>query len=300
MQSFSLENKENFDRAYSLLDFPLGEHSFAFLYLWDSCYKDVEWKTINGNLCLFITFEGNRYVWGPVLPGNKLGETLSKCFSLCENYNVNHSKTKKPAVMYIPEELRKEYSSLDGFDLKEQNKDYIYETEEIIKLGGRGFKDKRNKRNFFTKNYSFVSKEYSAKKHKDGCVDLLQRWIKQKKVTNSDKEKFEAEIAANKRVFALAETLGIKGMVVLVDGKVEGYIFGQRTNGKICTMFFGKTNLEIKGLSQFIYGEFLSRFFSECELVNDMEDWGVSSLEHSKLSFNPEMIKKSYMLVKSG
>tara|TARA_Y100000031_G_C8006404_1_gene286028 strand:- start:439 stop:633 length:195 start_codon:yes stop_codon:yes gene_type:complete len=64
-------------------------------------------------------------------------------------------------------------------------------------------------------------------------------------------------------------------------------------------MFFGKTNLDIKGLSQFIYGEFLKRFFSDCELVNDGEDWDVNYLEKTKLSYKPYLIKKSYFLEKA-
>lgn len=301
MEKLELKDKERFDKAYKSLDFPLAEHSFAWIYIWESCYKDIEWAEINGNLCLFLTFEGNRYVWGPVLPGNRLSDTLRKCFSLCENYNVNHRISKKPAAMYIPEELKEEYSSLEGFELREQNKDYIYGVKDIIELGGREYKDKRNKRNFFMKSYNHSAEDYSAERHRKGCEELLERWKKQKlpSVSTEDMEKFEEEARINKKAFELAEELGIKGIVVLVDGRIEGYIFGERTNKRACTMFFGKTSLEIKGLSQFIYGEFLKRNFSDAELVNDGEDWDVGYLEHGKLSYNPDIIKKSYMLVKA-
>ena len=151
MEKFTLKSKDIFDEAYSKLKFPLSEHSFKWIYLWESYYKDIEWAEINDNVCLFLTFEGNRYVWGPVLPGNKLGETLSKCFSLCENYNVNHGIRKKPAVMYLPEELKGEYSSLDGFELKQQGRDYIYKVADIIAFRGEKYKDKRNKKKFLHK-----------------------------------------------------------------------------------------------------------------------------------------------------
>ncbi len=299
MKKFTPEHKKTFDEAYSSLEFPLAEHSFSWIYIWESCYKDIEWTEINGNLCLFLTFEGTRYVWGPVLPGNKLAETMTECFSLCDKHNSANGK--KTAAMYIPEELKETYSFLKGFELQRQNSDYIYKTSDIITLGGREYKDKRNKRNFFIKNYNHAVEDYSSAKHKQGCENLLQRWKKQKLplVSGEDAEKVEEEARINNKAFELAETLGITGMVVLVDGKIEGYIFGERTNKKICTMFFGKSNLEIKGLSQFIYGEFLKRNFSGTELVNDGEDWGVGYLEHGKLSYNPEIIKKSHMLVSS-
>ncbi len=301
MKKFTPNFKKNFDNAYNSLEFPLAEHSFAWIYAWESCYKDIEWEEINGNLCLFLTFEGARCVWGPVLPGNKLADTIQKCFSICESYSSKQGISKKPAAMYIPEELKEEYSSIDGFELKEQNKDYIYKVKDIIELGGRAYKDKRNKRNFFLKNYSHAAEDYSSAKHRQGCESLLEKWKKQKTpyLSGEDDEKVEEEARINRKAFELAEKLGIKGMVVLVDGKVEGYIFGERTNKRMCTLFFGKSNLELKGLSQFIYGEFLKRNFSDAELVNDGEDWDVGYLEHGKLSYNPEIIKKSHMLVRS-
>jgi len=302
MQKFSLREKNIFDKAYRLLEIPLAEHSFAWIYLWDYCYKDIELEMINENLCLFLTFEGKRYIWGPILPGNKIADTLKKCFSLCENYNVYHHIDKKPSVLYIPEELKEKYSSLEGFKVREQNSDYIYKTRDIIELSGKKYQDKRNKRNFFIKNYDSTVEEYSVEKHKNMCVDLLERWEKQKEsaVKEGDRKKFEADIEASRRAFDFAKILRIKGMVVLISGKVEGYIFGVRTNEKICTMFLGKTNLDIKGLSQFIYSEFLKRYFKDAELVNDGEDWDVSYLENSKLSYKPVFIKKSYMLVLDG
>lgn len=296
MKKLAPEHKKIVDEAYGSLEFPLAEHSFPWICLWESCYKDIELAEINGNLCLFLTFEGARRVWGPALPGKKLGDTMRKCFSLCDSYNARRGE--KTAAMYIPEELKEEYSAIDGFELKEQNKDYVYKVKDIIELGGREYKDKRNKRNFFMKNHEYSTEDYCAEKHRQGCEELLQRWKKQKlpSLSMEDAKKVEEEARINSRAFELAETLGIKGMVVLIDGKIEGYIFGERTNKRICTMFFGKSSLGIKGLSQFIYGEFLKRNFSDAELVNDGEDWGVGYLEHGKLSYNPETVRKSYML----
>ena len=64
----------------------------------------------------------------------------------------------------------------------------------------------------------------------------------------------------------------------------------------ICVDFFEKTNLEIKGLSVFIYGKFLKRM--GCEIVNAGEDWDVEYLKKIKLSYKPHLIKKSYLLEK--
>lgn len=297
-QKFSLEDREVFDNAYGQLSRPLAELSFSWLQLWD-CYRDVEWKTINGNLCLFLTFEGRRCVWGPVLPGKKLKDTVEKCFRLCRNYSLRHNVTGKPAMAYIPEELKRQYAELEGFQLLERSRDFVYRTEDVIGLRGEKYRDKRNKRNFFVKNYRSLIEEYSSRKHKKGCTELLERWMKQKagSLSEDDREKLKWDTEACRKTFELAETLGIKGMVALVEGVVEGFIFGKKTNENTCTMFFGKTNLEIKGLSQFIYGELLRIAFSGCEFVNDGEDWGVGYLRNSKMSYNPDYVNRGYTLV---
>ena len=297
-QKFSLNDRAVFEKAYSQLSRPLAELSFSWLQLWD-CYRDIEWKTINGNLCLFLTFEGKRCIWGPVLPGNRLKDTLKKCFQLCEGYNTRNNIRERPAMTYIPEELRSQYAELEGFQLLKQSRDFVYRLEDVIGLRGEKYKDKRNKRNFFVKNYNFSIEQYSPWKHKKGCVGLLKRWMKQKAgcLSGEDRDKLEWDAEACRKAFELAGPLGIKGIVVLVDGVVEGFIFGEKTNDNTCTMFFGKTNLEIKGLSQFIYGELLRRFFSGCQFVNDGEDWGVGYLRDAKMSYNPDYVNHGYTLV---
>ena len=116
-------------------------------------------------------------------------------------------------------------------------------------------------------------------------------------VKEDEVEKLEWDVDANIKMIELEKTLGTTGMVVLVDKKIEGFIFGETVNKEMCSLFFGKTNLGIKGLSQFIYGEFLKKFFPKCKLVNDGEDWGVEYLKHTKMSYKPDMIKQSYKLV---
>ncbi|MAE43171.1 hypothetical protein CMO93_05345 [Candidatus Woesearchaeota archaeon] len=295
LKKFSLDDKESFDKAYSSLKFPLAEHSFSWIYLWDGCYKDIKWTMVNGNLCLFLTFEGNRHVWGPALPGNKLSDTIKICFEICEEYNKDNS-INNTAVMYIPEELKEKYSKLDGFELKEQNRDYIYKRKDIMELKGDKYKSKRNLKNYFIKNYKYKVEKYEKGKHMNGCIELLDKWKKQKLsvVKKKHHESLDDEYDANLKVLELAERFSLKGIVVHVDDKIEGYTFGEQTNKDTCTDFFEKTNLNIKGLSVLIYGELLKLF--ECEFVNSGEDWDIDYLRKIKMSYHPLQIRKSYML----
>ena len=83
-------------------------------------------------------------------------------------------------MKYIPEELKKMYSKLPGFKIKKQNRDYIYKLKDMVELKGRKYKDKRNKRNYFLKNYDFKVETYSRQKHIEGCRELIKTWKRQK------------------------------------------------------------------------------------------------------------------------
>ncbi|MBL7055403.1 DUF2156 domain-containing protein [Candidatus Woesearchaeota archaeon] len=293
LKKFSIKDKKIFYDTYSKLKFPLAENSFYWLLLWKDCYKEMKWTKINNNLCLFLKFEGKKYVWGPILPGNKLENTLEKCQEILKNSGKEGDVT----IMYIPEELKKDYEKLEGYVLIEQNQDYIYERGKIIGLKGDNYKSKRNLGNYFLNNYKNKVEEYDKEKHLDGCKELLETWKKQK-LTNMEggENSLEYEYLANLEALNKVNEFNLKGITVYVDGKVQGYSFGERTNGKMCTCFFEKTNLDIKGLSVFIYGEFLKLF--DCELVNAGEDWGIEYLKQIKMSYHPDMIKKGYSLKK--
>jgi hypothetical protein len=298
LKKFSLEDKKTFDKAYSKLEFPLAEHSFSWLYIWDGSDTDTAWTEINGNLCLFCTFEGSRNVWGPVLPGNKLKETLKICFEICEEYNSEKGFKEKPKVTYIPEELKEKYENVGGYVLKEQNQDYIYNCINIIELKGDKYKSKRNLRNYFLKNYESKVEDYDKEVHFNDCLELLKRWEKRKleSIGNGDEDRLDYEVYANKKILELVNKLNVDGIVVYVDGKIEGYTFGEKTNERLFTVFFEKTNLDVKGLSVYVYSEFLKRM--DCKVVNAGEDWGVEYLKKIKMSYHPSQIRKSYMLQK--
>ncbi|MCP3686602.1 MAG: DUF2156 domain-containing protein [bacterium] len=300
LTKFSLGDKETFEKAYSALELPLAEHNFNWLVLWSEFYQDMEWAMINNNLCLFATFEGNRYVWGPPLGGDKLQETLDICFELCEEYNKKNSITGKPELLYLPEEFVEDYSKLNSFTIKHQNQDYIYKVKELTSLEGGKHKKKRNLINGFL-NQNKVSSEVFSAKHEAGCLELLDWWKKQKEqdVPDADKEKQESEAEVAEKTIKMAEELKLKGLVVFIDGKIEGFTFGEKVVDNMGSVFIEKTNLSFNGLSAFIFTEFARKCFGDCEFINAGEDWDVEYLKKIKMSYHPEMLHKSYSVLKS-
>ncbi|MFH1181376.1 MAG: phosphatidylglycerol lysyltransferase domain-containing protein [Candidatus Woesearchaeota archaeon] len=300
LKKFGIEDKPVFDSAFSSIEFPLQELNFNWILLNSVMYSDIEWARINGNICLFLTFEGSRYIY-PVLPGNRLQETMEECFRIAEEYNKEHGIKPSPSVAYIPEEFVSQYSSLAGFSLKPQGQDYVCGANELVSLEGPKYKDKRNQRNNLLK-YNKVSAEAYSEKHEAACLELLHRWITQKErdVPDASENKFRAEADFAEYALKMAPELGLKGLVVFVNGSLEGFTFGDRANEQMCSIFVEKTNLFVKGLAPFIFAEFVKQCWDGCALVNAGEDWGVEYLKVAKLSYHPEIIHKFYSLVRRG
>jgi len=293
-----LSSKKIFDAAYGSLSFPLAEQSYAWLWVWQDSLKDMEWDLINGNLCLFGTFEGTRYIWGPPLPGNELQATLKRCFELCHEYCQKNKLKEKPALSYLPEEFIGNYKKIPGYEITHQNQDYIYKREDILNLNGEKLRNKRNLKNYFMKNYAYKVEKFDHEKHAEICMALLERWKRNKEVLAPEYQlKMQYEYDAIKRAIMMAKQFSLHGVVVYVDDSIEAFTFAEKTNNHIVTDFFEKTNSKIKGLSVFIFSEFMKLF--DTEYVNAGEDWDVEYLKTIKMSYHPCILKKSYMVTEN-
>jgi hypothetical protein len=298
MKKLGIEDKAIFSPEFSKLAVPLQELNFNWLLLNCTMYSDMEWTRINGNICLFLTFEGSRYIY-PILPGDKLPETIEQCFRLADDYCANHAIDAKPSIAYIPEELSAQYA-LKGFKLIPQSQDYIYNAAELVSLEGPAYKDKRNQRNNLLKNNKVSAEPYSEK-HYAACIGMLKRWRLQKEqnMPEYDEAKFNAEADFAEHVLEMFPKMGFKGLVVFVNGVLEGFTFGDKVTEKVCSIWVEKTNLFIKGLAPYIFTEFVKQCFSDCELVNAGEDWGVEYLKVTKMSYHPAILHKFYSLVRA-
>ena len=57
-----------------------------------------------------------------------------------------------------------------------------------------------------------------------------------------------------------------------------------------------KTNLEIKGLAQFIFSYFCQQDWPDRPLVNVGDDWGLESLAWTKMSYRPVKLLRKWAM----
>jgi uncharacterized protein len=170
------------------------------------------------------------------------------------------------------------------------NFDYLYLREELAELPGNRFHKKKNRINYFTRKYDCVIDPY-GEAYLEGSLRLLDEWGRVRAGLESSSVRLELE--ANREALELAGTLGLSGLVALVEGEVRGFVFGERLNRETSVCQFEKADPFLDGIYQLLDREFNRRLFTDCTFVNREQDLGEPNLRASKLSYHPlELIRK--------
>ncbi len=295
LQEIEFGDRNIFEAAYSSLKAPLADQSFSMIYIWKR-QLSLQWAKINNNLCIFGNFLGKRVLWGPVIGGGKLKETLDECFSILDKANQKGGSR----LCYLPEELAEGYRRLNGYKVIPQSQEYVYNIPELVALKGGKYRNKRNSINKLLSNYKPSVEDYKPV-HKKECLGLLERWKSQKEelIGENAEEQFRAELKIAEATIRLADALKLKGMVVFIDGKIQAMTFGDALTRNMCSVIVEKTNLRISGLSEFTFTEFLKRHWNGFEWANAQEDMGVPYLMEAKMRYHPAFLIKSFSVVRS-
>jgi hypothetical protein len=183
----------------------------------------------------------------------------------------------------------------EGFvaELDRAQSDYIYLTEDLIKLEGRKYHRKRNHIKQFKEKYSYqyipLTSEWISE-----CLRLETEWC--------DLRHCEAipgllnESIAIKEAFTHFEELGLKGGAILINGKVEAFTLGDPLNPETVVIHIEKANPAYEGLYSLINQAFLENEWSGYTYVNREQDLGEEGLRKAKESYFPNHMINKYTI----
>lgn len=301
LREVKLGDRETFQKFFSLVKEPLADTTFTMRYIWAGPLRH-SWTIINGNLCVFGYDKGRYVVWGPPVGGARLAATILECFKIVEGLNKKERIAAKSAAIYIPQCMKGKYEAVAaeiGASLGYWTQDYVYRTSDLVGLKGKEFDSKRNKANFFMKNYDYSVEEFSFDKHFDDCLKLTGLWEEQKEDVNDGSWRFEldSETEVARTLLKFSVELGVRGIVLKVDGRAIGYSLGEHLAYGMCSNIVEKTLPSVNGAAQFIFREF-AKSWPSCEFLNAQDDFGVDYLKRVKLSYHPAKLIASYCLEK--
>jgi len=269
---------------------PASSYSFIANYIWTGLLG-YYWTIIDGNFCLFCRTGSTIFM--PIPP---LGKGLSKkavkgCFKLMNEENKNKKCSR---IEEITRKALADFKEL-GCEIREKGREYIYRQKDLAGLAGDRYKAKRALCNYFEKNYRFEFREFRPD-DKKGCLELFRLWGEGRLKAHKDdyyKALIEDSYLAHEKAMDRFRDLGLAARIIMVDNKISAYTFGYWLDDKTFVILFEITDLDIKGLSQFIFRKFCAEM-GEAKFVNAMDDSGLDNIRKVKLSYHPVKIERTF------
>ena len=277
-RNLHLEDKPFFDTLFQELQPRLSELTFAGLYLFRAAHSYQLSRLDDSVIVSGKGYDGSPYALSP-LGGDEAGATqslLTDGWDLYGGEELVSAATARGTEVIVLEDR-------DSFD-------YVYRRSDLAELPGNRYHKKKNRISYFTNRHEFTVEEYRDR-HRDGCLALLDDWMRvHERVENGS---LAQEVQATAEALALSRQLALEGVVVLVAGEIRAFAFGERLNATTSVCHFQKADPFLDGLYQLVDREFNRRLFTDCEFVNREQDLGEPNLRKSKLSYHPvELVRK--------
>ena len=287
-KDLSLEEKPLLDEAFSRFPPVISEFTFTNLFIWRHAYQ-IKISRFKDFLCLLADEEENSFFFPPIGEGD-----VVECFRILLQYlegrGVPPKISRVPETMIAPIDWKEEGLLAN---LHRDQSDYIYLTEDLIKLEGRKYHRKRNHIKQFKEKYSYqyipLASEWISE-----CLRLETEWC--------DLRHCEAipgllnESLAIKEALTHFQSLGMKGGAILINGKVEAFTLGEPLNGDTVVIHIEKANPSYEGLYTLINQAFLENQWSGYTYVNREQDLGEEGLRKAKESYFPHHMVNKYTI----
>jgi len=305
---FDHSAKPYFDEACARLNVALSDYSFANNVIWLAQASGF-YQIIEGCFCLFaLTGNGLTMLLPPLGEPSRQHRALKICVKILDAYNPSALQARLDFVYHdflkvLDTDILTGLPLVNGelWHVEVTNPDYIYRTQDLIELKGNAYKTKRNEINQFRRAHPNHELVPFSRAHEGEARALVNTWMQQRLQTIPDGsfEEFvynlESERKAIQRVITLYDELKLEGLSLFIDGKLEGFTFGERLNRDVANVLIEKTNFNIQGAAQYLFREF-SKVFADCTWINVGDDLGFENLRRVKMSYRPAMFGEKITL----
>jgi hypothetical protein len=278
--------------------YELSIYSPASLIAWSNQVLKIYYKVLEG--ILLIAGEPEK---GPEERHLLLPISSRRYYSPAELHSLA-TKVGFERYWYAPGDYLQflDSTELETFFVKEEQtefEDYVYLTEDLIRLKGNKYSKKRNLINQFSREYlrnGRIHVENIRQEDAEECLRFLDIWCEQHSCDIDQETNLACEKNALTITLKNLDSLQSKGVLIRVDGVISALGIGSQLNETTGVLNFEKAFSGIKGLYQYLDNECAKRLFSEFRYVNKESDMNIPNLAESKQSYNPVTRIKSFAL----
>lgn len=285
-------------RFFERQEYRLCEYSLSLIIVWNNT-EYQPYGAIDGESLIigaeFATQKEKRHLILPISPVKE--HTPEELSDLAEKLGFE-------SFWFVPEDYIKAYGKkrINSFFTVSGQKDfndYVYRTDDLVALKGNKYAKKRNLIHQFERNYisnGHVRIEPMDPQSAPDCIDFLEEWCEQNHCDAEGDLDLACEKQATIHAIENIDRLGVKGLLLRLDGKVRAFGIASQLTANMGVLHFEKADANIKGLYQYFDSQCARELLNQYEYINKESDMDIPGLAKAKQSYHPAMIIKSYVL----
>lgn len=293
-----IEDKEIIEKYIIPSDERDCDLSFANLCSWQFI-TESSYAVMDG--LLVIRFAHPKWGHEYFMPMNKRGEAdRAQALQVLEQLAREADTKQEPLCLRgvspaLEEELTG--SRLGNFNFVKDRDyfDYVYQRQDLAELKGKHYQPKRNHVNKFKREYNFTAEPLTQQAVAE-CLEFEASWCRVHGY--EEDENILNERQAMVYAFEHWERLGLRGLVIRVEGKVAAFTFGAPINHDTFGVHFEKADIRIDGAYSAVNQFFAASLPEEYVYLNREEDLGIPGLRQAKLSYQPAFLLEKIRAVK--
>ncbi len=285
-----LEDRESIQTILDAYQPETSEWTFTNLFIWRSRYGFRWYARANHLLILCAPEDEEPYFLQPVGAGSR-GEVVRTLL----RWLREEKESQSPRIERADQRLASELQGAQDFTIQPDRDqfDYVYRTEDLIKLAGKKYHSKKNHVNRLYRTHAF---KYAplTQEHVMACSKLAETWCQWRRCEEDMNllDEWEAVEEALSNLTALKLT----GGVILIDGRVEAFTLGELLNRQTAVVHIEKANPEIPELFAVINQQFCEKAWQDVSFVNREQDLGEAGLRKAKLSYHPNHLAEKFRI----
>jgi len=277
----------------------ISEFTAAGLYLFGKIHQ---YKVARWNDAIFIIgkgYDGKPYAFPPLGAGGA-GASLEASIVLCEHLSgslagggAEPELFPVSGAMVEAVYLNSRANGLWTCMADRDQADYVYSVEELASLPGKSHHKRRNRLNKFLDsiNNNYTYEEFDDR-HAEGCLETADSWCGIR--CSIERPSTYVETVAAKTAVLNRDELGLRGGVILLDGKIKAFCLGEELNPETFVMHFEKSDPELDGLAALINRDFCLNSLKGYKFVNREQDLGEPGLRQAKESYRPVFLTEKF------
>jgi hypothetical protein len=289
-EPISLEKQA--DYLERLVKCPQVASDYSFINLWAWCEEyGLRWAWDDDLVWIKQIFP-EVFLWAPVGPWQEVDWKA----------RISANSTGRLEFIRVPEELanfwHRDFDKLAVQKEERGNWDYVYNRDDLVKLGGNRYHKKKNLLNQFNKKYEYQYVPLGPELV-DHAMGMQTDWCTWRDCESSDV--LSAENRAVFRTLKYWDLLDRKlGGAIMIDGEMVAYTVAEALTDDTLVIHFEKGDTVYKGVYQAINQIFLSNSGQSFSFVNREQDLNDEGLRKAKLSYHPVDFLRKYGVALSG